>query len=52
MFSVEEKDSPSLLNSGDRVRLQAIDAKTFAEMEADLAAGKLTRQHFIESQGA
>ena len=52
MFSVEEKESPSLLNSGDRVRLQAIDAKTYAEMEADLAAGKLTRQHFIESQGA
>lgn len=51
MFSVAEKESPSLLNSGDRVRLQAIDAQTYYHMEADLAAGKLTRQNFIQSQG-
>ena len=46
MFSVVDKESPALLEPGDRVRWQAVGRSKFLDLEAALAAGELSRASF------
>lgn len=47
MFSAKEVDAPSLLASGDRVRWQAIDRKTYQEMESAVESGTFDRRSLL-----
>ena len=47
MFSAKEVNAPSLLASGDRVRWQAIDRKTYQEMESAIESGTFDRKSLL-----